>query len=472
MPPPKSFTEQLRQDPPQGTPALEEAFIIRFPKPIADEVRTLIDKDELGERLKIKMNSHQRLAEVDFLKGDKNSFPKNDLHFKGKLLDLPTVNEIYKSIDNKNMYKCTDLHQFVVLQEAKDFDAQQKEFEDPDDTKFDPEDPKQVAAHDKMYQYPHGMIPPFKNIRKTRFRKTAKRTQINAVELENDVKRLLRDDFDDNVVEVDFKIEYEDVDLDAIKEKAKHRKWHTFMRNTKKGIPNWGQPGWKKYNDDKIAAGGEDFEDTDEADDMMGNVDAMGENLETLDNQEQNQNIVNQNMNQNMNQDLNSQDINSDQLLDGSQMMMDGEITNPDFMTDSNTINNHNETSLPENYSEVKFEQDVNLSSQNDDLFGDMSDSDADGTENDSENDVKDELGNIDGNMDGNMDSIGLSNLTEINAKKREQNEKLQRLQYVNEMLMQGETLDEATERDLEEQREQLTNDLEKIGLDIQNSET
>ena len=73
--------------------------------------------------------------------------------------------------------------------------------------------------------------------------------------------------------------------------------------------------------------------------------------------------------------------------------------------------------------------------------------------------------------MDGNMDSIGLSNLTEINAKKREQNEKLQRLQYVNEMLMQGETLDEATERDLEEQREQLTNDLEKIGLDIQNSE-
>merc|ERR1711976_1082 len=232
-----------RQDPPQGTPALEEAFIIRFPKETADEVRELIDKDQLGERLKIKMNSHERIAEVDFLK-DEKSYPKKDMFFKGKLLDLPTVNEIYKSIDNKNMYKCTDLHQMVVLQEAKDFDELQKEFADPDDAKFDPEDPKQVAAHDKMYQYPHGLIPPFKNIRKTRFRKTAKRTQINATELENEVKRLLRDDFDENVVgEVKYEIEYEDVDLDAIKEKAKHRKWNNFMRNKKKGIPNYGQPG-------------------------------------------------------------------------------------------------------------------------------------------------------------------------------------------------------------------------------------
>lgn len=60
---------------------------------------------------------------------------------------------------------------------------------------------KEVAAaeeqllkqkREKMYQYPHGMLPPLKNVRKRRFRKTKKKKYMDAPEVEKEVKRLLR----------------------------------------------------------------------------------------------------------------------------------------------------------------------------------------------------------------------------------------------------------------------------------------
>jgi len=233
MPPPRSFTEQLRQDPPQGTPAIEECFLMRCPPEVAMELRQLIDEDKLGDRLQIQVHSHKRYVEVVLKRDPNNPHHNLDMEFKGKLLDLPTVNEIYKTIDNKNMYKCADLHQLLNLQYADEYDECEKEFADSEDDKFDPGDPKQVAQHDKMYQYPHGLCPPFKNIRRQRFRKTAKKKMINATELEKEVKGLLRDDNDGNVVETTYTIEYEEVDLDKVKEKSRRRKWHNYVSRQK-----------------------------------------------------------------------------------------------------------------------------------------------------------------------------------------------------------------------------------------------
>merc|ERR1712076_278076 len=129
MPPPRSFTEQMRQDPPQGTVALEEAFILRFPEDVADQVRQLLKDDQINDRLTISMDSYHRRAEVT-LKADPNK-PNStkDIELKGKLCDLPTVNEIYKSLDDKNMYKCADLHQLLVLHYKDVFDQKEKLYE-------------------------------------------------------------------------------------------------------------------------------------------------------------------------------------------------------------------------------------------------------------------------------------------------------------------------------------------------------
>lgn len=52
-------------------------------------------------------------------------------------------------------------------------------------------DPNKV---DKKYLYPHGVTPSMKNVRKRRFRKTLKKKNVEAPEIEKEVKRLLRVD--------------------------------------------------------------------------------------------------------------------------------------------------------------------------------------------------------------------------------------------------------------------------------------
>jgi len=49
---------------------------------------------------------------------------------------------------------------------------------------------------DKKYLYPHGVAPPLKNCRKRRFRKTLKKKYVEAPEIEKEVKRLLRVDYE------------------------------------------------------------------------------------------------------------------------------------------------------------------------------------------------------------------------------------------------------------------------------------
>lgn len=66
-------------------------------------------------------------------------------------------------------------------------------------------DPNKV---DKKYLWAHGITPPCKNVRKRRFRKTLKKKNVEAPEIEKEVKRLLR--IDNDAVKVEFEIINED----------------------------------------------------------------------------------------------------------------------------------------------------------------------------------------------------------------------------------------------------------------------
>lgn len=69
---------------------------------------------------------------------------------------------------------------------------------------------KDNAKVDKKFLWAHGITPPCKNIRKRRFRKTLKKKNVEAPEIEKEVKRLLR--IDNDAVKVDFEIINEEVD--------------------------------------------------------------------------------------------------------------------------------------------------------------------------------------------------------------------------------------------------------------------
>lgn len=55
---------------------------------------------------------------------------------------------------------------------------------------------------EKKYQHLHGIVPPLKNVRRRRFRKTLRKKPIDLASIEKEVKRLLRMDIE--AIEVKF----------------------------------------------------------------------------------------------------------------------------------------------------------------------------------------------------------------------------------------------------------------------------
>ncbi|XP_067615353.1 transcription initiation factor TFIID subunit 7 isoform X2 [Eurosta solidaginis] len=128
-----------------------------------------------------------------------------------KVLDLPTIIECLKTIDNKNFYKSADICQVMICKEEPD--AIDPEKESPNKGKK--KDPNKV---DKKFLFPHGITAPCKNVRKRRFRKTLKKKNVEAPEIEKEVKRLLR--IDNDAVKVDFEIINEDIDKRSLDQQS------------------------------------------------------------------------------------------------------------------------------------------------------------------------------------------------------------------------------------------------------------
>ncbi|CAB4015945.1 Transcription initiation factor TFIID subunit 7, partial [Paramuricea clavata] len=100
------------------------------------------------------------------------------------LMDLPTIVESFKTVDKKSFYKTADVCQMLVCTDESD------------DPNVDVEETSEQTPHkkDKKFVFNHGVTPPLKNVRKRRFRKTARKKHQECPEVEKELKRLLRAD--------------------------------------------------------------------------------------------------------------------------------------------------------------------------------------------------------------------------------------------------------------------------------------
>ncbi|XP_025194914.1 transcription initiation factor TFIID subunit 7 [Melanaphis sacchari] len=156
---------------------LETEVILRVPSEAAATLRELIKKDAT-DKLSIKLENDIRRGEVKI----------GHHHLYAKVVDLPTIIEGQKTIDNKTVYKTADICQMIICKENEDFLLSDED----DKTKvFKKKEPNKV---DKKYLWPHGITPPLKNVRKRRFRKTLRKKYVEAPEIEKEVKYLLKSD--------------------------------------------------------------------------------------------------------------------------------------------------------------------------------------------------------------------------------------------------------------------------------------
>lgn len=126
---------------------------------------------------------------VDPEKGSGTITYKNK-NLKAKLVKLPTILESYKSADKVHIFKTADVSHMLVCEE--------------DDKKVGNKvvdlrgDSKESAPGEKgkvEREWPHGITPPLKNVKRVRFRKVIQnKSDGNEAEIEKEVLWLLRMD--------------------------------------------------------------------------------------------------------------------------------------------------------------------------------------------------------------------------------------------------------------------------------------
>lgn len=184
---PLKAPEKPKLEPRRDEHELETQLILRMPEEPARILRELLrEGGNLKDRLTVKLEHDMRFGEVRF----------DHWLLYAKLLDLPTVIESLKTIDNKSFYKTADICQMLLCKEEVD--------EPPSTDEESPQKNKNPHKVDKKYLWPHGITPPCKNVRKRRFRKTLKKKCVEAPEIEKEIKRLLR--VDNEAVNVKWEI--------------------------------------------------------------------------------------------------------------------------------------------------------------------------------------------------------------------------------------------------------------------------
>ncbi|CAK1588599.1 unnamed protein product [Parnassius mnemosyne] len=179
---------------PEYPTELESQFILRLPEEPAKLLREVLKSGEnLKNRLNIQIENDMRHGEV--------RFDHRLMH--AKIVDLPTIIESLKTIDNKSFYKTADICQMMICKDEPDTPS----IEEESPAKNKKKDPYKV---DKKFLWPHGITPPTKNVRKRRFRKTLKKKCVEGPEIEKELKRLLR--ADNEAVSISWEIVQEEDD--------------------------------------------------------------------------------------------------------------------------------------------------------------------------------------------------------------------------------------------------------------------
>ncbi|XP_062998035.1 transcription initiation factor TFIID subunit 7-like isoform X1 [Elgaria multicarinata webbii] len=164
---------------------LESQCILRLPPEYASTVRRAVQSGSvnLKDRLTIELHADGRhgIVRVD------------RVPLAAKLVDLPCTTESLKTIDKKTFYKTADICQMLVCTvDGELYPA----LEEPA-TGTDPRaNKKKDKDREKKFIWNHGITLPLKNVRKRRFRKTAKKKAqyIESPDVEKEVKRLLSTD--------------------------------------------------------------------------------------------------------------------------------------------------------------------------------------------------------------------------------------------------------------------------------------
>lgn len=155
---------------------LESQFILRLPPVPAAMLRAAVQSGcNLRERLTVQLESDLRNGKVRF---DGWTLP-------GKVVDLPTIIESYKTLDKKTFYKTADVCQMMICKDEIDASGEEEDL-----SKL------KGKEREKKFLWPHGITAPLKNARKKRFRKTLRKKFADVPEIEKEVRRLFRTDFE------------------------------------------------------------------------------------------------------------------------------------------------------------------------------------------------------------------------------------------------------------------------------------
>ncbi|NWX66860.1 TAF7 factor, partial [Promerops cafer] len=162
---------------------LESQFVLRLPPEYASTVRRAVQSGNvnLKDRLTIELHADGRhgIVRVD------------RVPLAAKLVDLPCITESLKTIDKKTFYKTADICQMLVCTVDGDLYPPLEEQTVTTDPKANK---KKDKDREKKFIWNHGITLPLKNVRKRRFRKTAKKKYIESPDVEKEVKRLLSTD--------------------------------------------------------------------------------------------------------------------------------------------------------------------------------------------------------------------------------------------------------------------------------------
>lgn len=180
----------------------ENHIVLRVPDSMVDQMNKVVDGDNDAKELGIDIFDDNRTVEIKL--GEKI--------LSAKILDLPTITEVHKTLDNSTLYKVADVSQIIVVEGAMPVSKKEKKAtkvrkEEPVPVETEqpaqPEPvivaktPKQLAKERiRQFQFPHGLVPPMRNARKKRFRTTKQKKLMGVVEIETALKRILRDDLE------------------------------------------------------------------------------------------------------------------------------------------------------------------------------------------------------------------------------------------------------------------------------------
>ncbi|CAF1173209.1 unnamed protein product, partial [Didymodactylos carnosus] len=182
----------------------------------ADKLRDLVASgdEKIKERLFIDLNPETRKGRVKF----------DDIVFKATLYDLPCIIESYKTFDRKTLYKIADISQLLVCRLPNDHSSSEDDEKHKNLSDIESKT-KKKKEHEKKFQWPHGITPPLKNVRKRRFRKVARQKTQDHAEIEKEVRRLFR--ADNEAVSVKFEVMYDEEETTTTTTTAKHSNHHT-----------------------------------------------------------------------------------------------------------------------------------------------------------------------------------------------------------------------------------------------------